>query len=384
VSRRITRPARVLLVCPGLDHAMRGFESFARECFEALRGETEFELELIKGSGASAPGERAVPTLRRDRALATALARASGRPSFLFEQLAFAISLQPVLLSRRPDVVYFSEWHTGRALALLRSATGRSYRLVLCNGTMAVEGFEHLDHVQELTPAALDVVLERGADPARHAVLPLGFDIDPSYTPVSRDERLALRRRLGLPTDRAVVLSVAALNDHHKRLRYLIEEIAALPEPRPFLLLAGQPEDETPAIRSLAHERLGPDSHSIRTVPHSEVADLYRAADVFVLASLGEGLPRALIEAMSHGLPCFTHAYGVPEFVLGEHARMADLTEAGALAQLLSGAIGNDTAPDRADARHRFAYERFSWDVLRPRYVALFTRVAFSGNEAVP
>jgi len=379
----MTRPARVLLVCPGLDHAMRGFESFARESFEALRGETAFELQLIKGSGAPGAGERAVPTLRRDRPLAAALGRATGRPSFLFEHLAFAISLQPVLLARKPDVVYFSEWHTGRALARLRSVTGRRYKLVLCNGTMAVEGFEHLDHVQELTPAALEVVLERGADPARHAVLPLGFDIDSSYTPVSQDARLALRRRLGLPADRAVVLSVAALNDHHKRLRYLIEEIAAMPEPRPFLLLAGQPEEETPAIRSLAQERLGPDNHSIRTVPHGEVADLYRAADAFVLASLGEGLPRALIEAMSHGLPCFTHAYGVPEFVLGQHGSMADLTEASALAQLLSAALGNDTAPDAADARHRFAYERFSWDVLRPRYVELFTRVAFSGNDAV-
>lgn len=363
---------------------MRGFESFARECFEALRAETAFELSLIKGSGAPGPGERALPTLRRDRPLAEALARASGQPPFLFEHLAFAISLQPVLLARRPDVVYFSEWHTGRALSLLRSVTRRRHKLLLCNGTMAVEGFEHLDHVQELTPAALDVVLERGADPTRHAVLPLGFDIDRSYTPVSPDERLALRRRLGLPPDRAVVLSVAALNNKHKRLDYLIEEIATLPEPRPFLLLAGQPEAETPAIRSLAQERLGSDHHTIRTVPQSKVADLYRASDAFVLASLGEGLPRALIEAMSHGLPCFTHAYGVPEFVLGEHGRMGDLTKAGALARLLSSALEGDTAPAAALARHRFAYERFSWDVLRPRYVELFTRVAFSGNDAAP
>jgi 1,2-diacylglycerol 3-alpha-glucosyltransferase len=380
----MTRPARVLLVCPGLDHAMRGFESFARECFEALRGESAFELELIKGSGAPGPGERAVPTPRRDGPLASALARASGQPSFLFEQLAFAISLQPVLLARRPDVVYFSEWHTGRALAQLRSATGRHYKLVLCNGTMAVEGFGHLDHVQELTPAALDVVLERGADPARHAVLPLGFDIDASYAPASPDERLALRRRLGLPPDRPILLSVAALNNHHKRLRYLIEEVAALPEPRPFLVLAGQAEDETPGIRSLAQERLGPENHTIRTVPRSEVDDLYRASDVFVLASLGEGLPRALIEAMSHGLPCVTHAYGVPEFALGPHGRTADLTEAGALARLLTGTLRNEAVPSDADARHRYVYERFSWDVLRPRYAELFTRVAFAGNDAVP
>jgi glycosyltransferase involved in cell wall biosynthesis len=119
-------------------------------------------------------------------------------------------------------------------------------------------------------------------------------------------------------------------------------------------------------------------------VPRSEVGDLYRASDVFVLASLGEGLPRALIEAMSYGLPCVTHAYGVPEFVLGPHGWTADVTEAGALARLLSSVLGDNTAPAGAVARHRFVYERFSWDVLRPRYVELFARVAFSGNDAAP
>jgi 1,2-diacylglycerol 3-alpha-glucosyltransferase len=380
----MTRTTRVLLVCPGLDHAMRGFESFARECFEALRGEEAIRLRLIKGSGDSRPGESTLPTLRRDRPLAETLARATGQPPFLFEQLAFAITLQPAILRERPDIVYFSEWHTGRALSVLRSLTRQRYRLLLCNGTMAVERFEHLDHVQELTPAALEVVLERGADPQRHSMLPLGFEIDRSFTSLSADERLALRRRLALPEDRPVVLSVAALNNHHKRLDYLIEELATLPEPRPFLLLAGQPEDETPAIRSLARERLGPDGCSIRTVPQHAVADLYRAGDAFVLASLGEGLPRALIEAMSHGLPCLTHAYGVPEFALGPHGRMADLNEPGALARLLSSALASDAAPTAASERHRFVYERFSWDVLRPRYVDLFRRVAFSGNEPAP
>ena len=365
-------PTRVLLACSGLDHARRGFESFARECFEALRDEPRLDLELVKGSGPPGERERSVPTLTRDNRLARALGRATGREPFRFEQAAFGLSLQPLLLRRPPDVVYFSEWHTGLALAALRRATRRRFALVLCNGTMALEGFGHLDRVQELTPAALEAVLERGADPARHRMLPLGFAIAPRLEPLAPADRAALRDRLGLPRDRPIVLATAALNRHHKRLDYLVEEVARLSEPRAYLLLAGQREAETPGIEALARERLGEAGHSVRTVPQREVADLLRAADLYVLPSLGEGLPRALVEALAAGLPCLTHDYGVTRFALGEHGRFADFTRPGALARLLAAAAGGDGGgPKAALERHRFAYERFGWERLRPRYVEL-------------
>jgi glycosyltransferase involved in cell wall biosynthesis len=359
---------RVLLACSGLDHARRGFESFAREAFEQLRDEPALDVVLVKGSGPDGDRERAVRTLTRDAALARALGRMTRRQPFRFEQAAFALSLQPELRRRPPDVVYFSEWHTGLALAALRRLTGGRHRLVLCNGTMALERFGHLDRVQELTPAALEAVLARGADPARHTLLPLGFDIAPELRLLSADDRAALRDRLGLPRDRPVVLSVAALNRHHKRLDYLIEEVARLPRPRPFLLLAGQREAETPGLERLARERLGDDSHAIRTVPQAQVADLHRASDVFVLPSLGEGLPRALVEALAAGLPCLVHDYGVTRFALAEHGRYGDLTRPGALAPLL----GEPAAGDPR-ARHRSALDRFGWAALRPRYVELLT-----------
>lgn len=366
-----SRATRVLLVCSGLDHAHRGFETFARECFEALRHEPELELTLVKGSGPSAPGERSIPTLTRDVAAARLLARMWGRESFRVEQVAFGASLLPLLARRRPDVVYFSEWHTGRVLGVYGRLGGRQPRLVLCNGAMAVERFGRLDRVQQLTPAALDAALERGDDPARHVLLPLGFALEREPPASGPEEVSALRARLGLPTDRQVILSVAALNRRHKRIDYLIEEVSRLTEPRPYLLLAGQEEAETAGIRALAAQRLGPEGHDIRTVSHDRVAELYRASDVFVLASLGEGLPRALIEALASGLPCVAHDYAVTRFALGPHGELGDLSVPGGLAALLGGALARGRDPEAARDRHRFAYERFSWDRLRRRYVQL-------------
>lgn len=47
---------------------------------------------------------------------------------------------------------------------------------------------------------------------------------------------------------------------------------------------------------------------------HEEVLNVLRASDIYIQPSLAEGVPRALIEAMSLGLPCIgSNAGGIPE-----------------------------------------------------------------------
>lgn len=365
------RPVSVLLACSGLEHAQRGFESFARECFETLRDDPRLDLRLVKGSGPDGNRERSVTSLKRDARLARALGRFWHGRGLEVEQAAFAFSLQPELLRRRPDVIYLSEWYTGVALNLLRRLNRQSYALVLSNGSMAAEGFEPFDRVHQHTAPALEYVLARGADPAKHILLPVAFKIPESPALPTPDERMALRARLDLPANRKIVISVAALNRSHKRLDYVITEIARLPEPRPFLLLVGQAEPETEGLRALARELLGADGHSMRTVPRSEVDLLLRASDFFVLGSLAEGLPRGLVEAMAQGLPCLAHDYSVAHYALGGHGLLADFTQPGALAGLLEAHAELADDPASARARHRFVYESFSWDRLAPRYVDL-------------
>jgi glycosyltransferase involved in cell wall biosynthesis len=361
------KPARVILACSGLEHTHRGFESFARECFDVLRDEPLLDLELVKATGPDGDRERSVRALKRDDRLARALGRL-WHGALQVEQLAFAISLQREVLRRRPDVIYFSEWYTGKGLAALRKLNRQQYALVLSNGSMVAEGFGQFDRVHQHTAPMLEYVLAKGADPAKHILLPVAFNIRPGADIPTTEERRALRERLSLPTDRTILISVAALNRSHKRLDYLIEELASVPQPRPFLLLVGAPEPETNGIRSLAAELLGDEGHSIRTVPRPEVDGLLRASDVFVLASLAEGLPRGLVEAMAHGLPCLAHDYSVADYAMGGHGRLADFRQRGALTGLLKQAPTGGGEPAE---RHRFVYENFSWDRLKPRYVEM-------------
>src|SRR5690606_15615778 len=51
-------------------------------------------------------------------------------------------------------------------------------------------------------------------------------------------------------------------------------------------------------------------------IPHQKVFDWLESIDIYVQPSRQEGLPRALIEAMSKGLPAFgARTGGIPELI---------------------------------------------------------------------
>jgi 1,2-diacylglycerol 3-alpha-glucosyltransferase len=371
---------KLLIVCPGLDHVGRGFETLARDLFHALRSEGNTEPLLVKGSGRAGDGELVARTLRRDGAVARGVGRLLRRGpygAYDVEQARFAAGLVRVLARHRPDVAFLSDLLTSRALAWWRRRMRDPFGLVVSNGgPWAPEFLRHADVVQELTPPALEGALAAGGAPERHTMLPLGVAMSSRPELPSEADRSSLRSALGLPPERQIVLSVGALTFRDKRLDYLIEELAAVPPPRPFLVLLGAVEDETPAVRDLAGRLLGASNHLVRTVPSREVADYYRAADVFALASLVEAFGRVMVEAMSHGLPCLAHDGPVQRYVLGPHGRFADLRLPGELTRLVSAGADASGGPDAARERHRFAHEHFSWDVLAPRYVELLRRCA--------
>jgi glycosyltransferase involved in cell wall biosynthesis len=76
--------------------------------------------------------------------------------------------------------------------------------------------------------------------------------------------------------------------------------------------------------------------------PHAVRAFLDQA-DLFVLASRTEGLPRAMIEAMARGLPCIgTRVGGIPELLDPE-----DLVQPGSVSELAAKITQFATSPDR-------------------------------------
>jgi glycosyltransferase involved in cell wall biosynthesis len=204
-------------------------------------------------------------------------------------------------------------------------------------------------------------------------VLPHGVRV-----PASLPSRITgdARRALGLPADRPIVLAVGMLDRAIKRADYLIRELAALSAPRPFLCLLGADGPDADDVRALARDRIGDDGFLARAVPHDEIGDWYRAADVFALASLREGFGLAYVEALAHGLPIVAHDSAVTRHLLGAHATLADLARDGALANALAHTLASPTNEAERAARHASARDRFGWDALRDDYARLLLHVA--------
>lgn len=352
---------------------MRGYESFYHECFAELRDAPEIELHLFKGGGAESERSTTLWNISRWSRTAAVLARLRFRDKLFYEHASFFLHLLPYLIKEKPELIVFSDEHLGHLLWHWRRLTGQNYKLLMRNGGCLPLPHARWDYVHQLSPVHLASALAAGEPAHRQGFIPQALRL-PSQPPLlSIDERQSLRRKLGLPSVRAIVLSVAAINCSHKRLHYLIEELARLPAPRPFLILLGQIEDESPRVIELAERLLGVDSYAVRTVESSEVGDYYDAADLFVLTSLVEGSPRVLPEAMAHGLPCLVHENDINRSVLEEYGYYADFTLPQSLTSLLLQVMRMEAlADDLRRARHRAVYERFSWTKLRPAYLAMF------------
>lgn len=152
---------------------------------------------------------------------------------------------------------------------------------------------------------------ELGADSAKVRVIHNGVD-RAEFSPGDKDcERAAL----GLPSGERVLLFVGNLVPV-KAIDVLLRACAdpILATVRPRLLVVG----EGPLRQSL--ERLAGElgiADRVRfagSLPQSELARWYRAADVFVLPSHSEGVPNVLLEASACGTPWVaSRVGGIPE-----------------------------------------------------------------------
>lgn len=166
-----------------------------------------------------------------------------------------------------------------------------------------------------------------------------GFPLAP-FRQVRPAARAELRASLGLGAETPVLLSVANLKSQKDPMT-LVEAFAQLRRARPdaVLLYAGDGPLRASVERAIA--RHGMESHFRLLGWRNDVPELMAAADVVVLASRFEGLPKTSVQALAASRPFVgTRVDGTPEVIReGRNGFLVEPRDPAALARAMLRAL---------------------------------------------
>ena len=192
-------------------------------------------------------------------------------------------------------------------------------------------------------------------------------------------ERVAARRKIGLPTD-ALVIGIVGRFGPYKRHSMLIESFTLLAREfqKSHLLIVGSGGPEEIRVRQQAEGSEAADRIRM-TGFQANPSACYQSMDMLVIPSINEGLSNAMLEAMACGVPVLANrACGSTEVVDdGINGYIADLDSVEKLREYLRLALSNPLhlADLGASARRKMTTS-FSIDHMVAGYEQIYRKIA--------
>lgn len=361
---------KVALLCSGLGNVHRGHEIFARDLFGLLSD--SIDITLFKGGGVAKQKELVIGNVPRNadclRDIHLAVSprwkvAMQEQERVRIETETFAHAALRPLLEGGFDIIHCLEQEVCNRLYGFRHLFSRTPRFLFSNGgAIPAARLPSCDFVQEHT----DYNLQRSAR-SKAFCIPHGVDTTRFHPGVKSD----FRARHGIADNAFVVISVGTVCYWHKRMDYVIREVAQVPNAH--LLIVGQECADTEQIKALGAQ-LMKDRITFKTIPHDELPQAYAAADVFTLGSIFETFGIVYIEAMAMGLPVFCTNHPNQRSIVREGVFL-DLEQPGALRDAL---IQRDPALMRRlqEWGPRTVEQTYSLERLKSAYIYQYERIA--------
>jgi glycosyltransferase involved in cell wall biosynthesis len=299
---------------------------------------------------------------------------------------------RPVDLFRLRDALFHDEPHIVHTFLLTASLYGRFAAMlarvpIVIGSEVNIYERKHALHViaerwlmhgTDAVVASADAVREFyvrqiGADRSKVAVIYNAVDWAQLETTITRD---SLRASLDIPAGAPVAGIIARLTEQ-KAHRILFEAIARTPALADLhLLVVGDGELRAELLRHAGVLGIAARVHFAGA--RRDLGNVLNAIDVFVMPSLWEGLPLALVLAMGAGLPVVATAVaGIPEIVThGESGLLVNPGDIDGLGAALARVFVDATERARfGQAARAFGRPRFGVDGYVSATAALYDRL---------
>lgn len=320
------------------------------------------------------------------------------RPMAIYvTEFAEAVVARVDLDGHLPDIIHSHYWLSGWAGLLVKRKLGvplaNSFHTLgrvkdlfkrddeppesLLRIAAEAEVIHNSECVVASTPLEAQDLLEHyGADPGRLCTSPPGVD-HTIFTPGDREDARA-RVGFGEPP----VLLYAGRIQPLKGVDVALGAFGLVRErfPQASMVIVGGPsgaqgEEEMLRLKAMAADIGGVEFRS--PVPHDDLADHFRAADLILLPSRSESFGLVAAEAQSCGLPVVAARTGGLSHVVS-HEVSGVLVTGWDPADYASAAIGILEDPSRSESLRQGALEwskRFSWEVTANRFLELYAGV---------
>lgn len=361
---------KIALLCSGLGNVHRGHEVFARDLFDLISDSVD--ITLFKGGGQASARELVIDNVPRNATYLDSIhvavspkwetaVREQERNRIEAETFAYA-TLRP-LLEGGFDIIHCLEQEVCNIIYSQRHLFQNTPRIMFSNGG-AIPGrnLPRCDFVQEHTDYNLSFSAKNKA-----FMIPHGVDLSLFNPNVKSDFRI----QHGIPDNARVAISVGTIGYWHKRMDYVIKEIAPIEDM--YLIIAGQECTDTPEIKEIGKRLMG-NRVVFVTLPHDELPKAYAAADVFVLGSLFEAFGIVYLEAMAMGLPVICTKHANQRSIVKEGI-FIDMKAEGALTDAIR-KTDRTVLNELGKRGQTIVTENYDLNVLKRRYIEKYTAIS--------
>lgn len=215
---------------------------------------------------------------------------------------------------KTPLVVHFHNTVKGRAANLEENGSAIkdfskkiAWPLAEKSDRWAVQNADAMIFVSEETRN--EAIKFYGADASKCFVVESGVNVD-LFKPVGAEESYKTRSDLGFVQYDKIILNHGVMVER-KNVHLLLDAMAKLPPNYKLLLVGPSPDNEYEITlrEKISTYRLEDRVVRVGYTPYPEVPIAFQAADLFVLPSSWEGLPKVVMQSLACGVPVLASGF---------------------------------------------------------------------------